>query len=178
MGQFFICGEEQVKTKVATLTHTGGSESPRRGLYLDKATNEVWELVHYCPPGEGGIISALKLLPDLTARELIDLAVTALNRSDIIGASYELSARERKKECLDFRATLVDELMQLDRTRLDEFEKRRLRTIISKTGLSNPVNRRDVVGKHFTEIQQDADYFQLVAQKANDILNDVERNGE
>ena len=98
--------------------------------------------------------------------------MTSIDTNDIIGASLELSERERyRKE--DFRAKLLSQLLQVDTSNLTDFEKERLKIIIYESDLYDATNRRDIVGKHFTEIQNDADYFRTNAQKAKSILADI-----
>ncbi|MBX9782894.1 MAG: hypothetical protein K2X48_06360, partial [Chitinophagaceae bacterium] len=63
----------------------------------------------------------------------------------------------------------------IDTSNLSDFEKERLKIIIYESDLYDATNRRDIVGKHFTEIQNDADYFRTNAQKAKDILADIQK---
>lgn len=60
--------------------------------------------------------------------------------------------------------------MQVDTSNLADFEKERLKIIIYESDLYDATNRRDILGKHFTEIQSDADYYKTTADKAKGIL--------
>lgn len=169
MHQFFICNQNEVDSKVKTLTQTGTSDDGWTDFYVDKKTNENWLLIRYHSEYHGSGIPVLKKLPELTIDELINIALTSLDTNDIIGASLDLSERERyKKE--DFRGKLLNHLLQVDISSLSNFEKERLRIIIYESDLYDATNRRNIVGKHFTEIERDANYYRSVSQKAKGIL--------
>jgi len=95
--------------------------------------------------------------------------MTSLDKNDIIGASLELSEREKINKD-DFRSKLLDKLLQVDTSNLSDFEKERLKIIIYESALYDATNRRNIVGKHFTEIEKDADYFRTISEKAKTIL--------
>jgi hypothetical protein len=174
MHQSFICNQDEVENKLKTLTKTGTSTDGWTHYYVDKNSNEEWHLTSYDSEYHGGGVPVLKRLPEPTIEELINIAMTSAHTKDIIGASLELSERERyKKE--DFRGRLLNRLLQVDTSDLTDFEKERLKIIIYESDLYDATNRRDIVGKHSTEIQNDADYFRTNAQKAKNILTDIEK---
>lgn len=174
MYQSFICNQDEVENKLKTLTKTGTSTDGWTHYYVDKNSNEEWYLTRYDSEYHGGGVPVLKRLPEPTVEELINISMTSADKNDIIGASLELSEREKyKKE--DFRARLLSRLLQVDTSNLSDFEKERLKIIIYESDLYDETNRRDIVGKHFTEIQNDADYFRTNAQKAKKILTDIEK---
>jgi len=172
--QFFICDKDEIDSKLQTLTPTGSSEDGWTRYYVDRDTNENWILTRYHSEYQGGGISVLKRLPELTIEELINIALTSSDKNDIIGASLELSERERTKKD-EFRNKLVERLMMVDTSNLDRFEKQRLKIIIHESDLYDATNRRNIVGKHYSEIQQDADYYSTAAQKAKEILAEIEK---
>jgi hypothetical protein len=49
-----------------------------------------------------------------------------------------------------------------------------VKTIIYESGLFNPTNRKEIVGKHWTEIKKEADFYKGISEKANSILKKVE----
>ena len=174
MHPFFICNQDEVQLKLETLNKTGVSDDGWTHFYQNKNANEKWLLTKYNSEYHGGGVTVLKRLPEPTFQELINLVLTSVDTSDIIGASLELSERERyKKE--DFRDHLINRLLQVDTSNLTDFEKERLRIIIYESDLYDATNRRNIVGKHFTEIQKDADYYQTISQKAKKILGDIEK---
>ncbi len=172
MHQFFICNQGEVETKLKTLAKTGTSTDGWTAYFIDKNSNEEWHLTRYDSEYQGGGVPVLKRIPALTTEELIHIALTSVDTNDIIGASLELSERERyKKE--DFRARLLNQLLQVDTSNLSDFERERVKIIIYESDLYDATNRRDIVGKHFTEIESDADYYRTAAQKAKSILENI-----
>jgi hypothetical protein len=169
MYQFFICNQDEVDSKIKTLAQTGTSDDGWTHFYVDKKTNEKWLLTRYHSEYQGGGVPVLKKLPELTIDELINIALISQETNDIVGASLELSERERhKKE--DFREKLLNHLLQVDTSNLSNFDKERLKIIIYESDLYDATNRRNIVGKHFTEIENDANYFRSISKKAMGIL--------
>jgi hypothetical protein len=174
MGQFFICNENEVNLKLKSFIKTETSADGWTIYYIDKNTNEKWLQTRYKSEMQGGGVSVLKRLPEPTIEDLIEIAMTSFDRNDIVGASLELSQRERRQK-EDFRDKLISRLIQVDTAGLSNFEKERMKLIIYESNLYDATNRRDIVGKHFTEIQNDADYYQKISQKAKRILVDIEK---
>lgn len=172
MPLFFICNQNQVESRLKSLTKTGASEDGWTQYYMDNNTKEEWLFTTYESEFHGGGIPVLKRLSEPTIEELIEIALTSNDRNDIIGASLELLERERyNKE--DFRQQLLNRLEQIDTSNLTEFEKERYKLIIYESDLYDATNRRDIVGKHFSEIQKDADYYHTIAGKAKKILANI-----
>lgn len=174
MHPFFICGQDEINLKLTTLTKTGVSDNGWTQHYVDQITNEEWLLTQFHAEYHGGGVSVLKRLPKLTTEELIDIAVTSPDTNDIIGASIELSEKEKYNQ-EDFRNKLLQRLLQFDISNLTNFDKERLKTIIYESTLYDATNRRDIMRKHFTEIDTDAKYYQTVAEQAKTILADIDK---
>jgi Immunity protein 27 len=172
MHQFFICNQDEVEAKLKTLTKMGTSTDGWTHYYVDNNSKEEWLLTRYDSEYHGGGVPVLKRIPEPALEELIDIAMTSAETNDIIGASLELSEREKyKKE--DFRTKLLNRLLQVDTSNLTDFEKERLKIIIYESDLYDATNRRNIVGKHFTEIESDADYYRTAAHKAKSILENI-----
>jgi hypothetical protein len=175
MHPFFICNQEQVDLKLRTLTKTGVSKEDWGHYYRDEDTKEEWLLTVW-ELESGGYVSVLKRLPELSIGELIDIALTSADQNDIIGASLELWGREKDNND-EFRQQLMDRLLQIDTSSLDEFEKERLRLIIYESNLYEGTNKRNIVGKHILEIKKDADFYWTIAENARKILDIIGRSG-
>lgn len=172
MTEFFICNPDDVDYKLQCLTKTGTSVEGWTEYFLDENTNENWLLTRYDSEYHGGGIPVLKKLPEPTIDKLINIAMTSFDINNIIGASIELSEREKNKK-EDFRDNLLNCLLKIDTSNLTDFEKERLKIIIYESDLYDTTNRRNIVGKHFTEIQNDADYYKTIANKAKHILDKI-----
>jgi hypothetical protein len=172
MHQFFICNQGEVESKLKSLAKTGTSTDGWTHYYVDNNSKEEWHLTRYDSEFHGGGVPVLKRIPEPALDELIDIAMTSADTNDIIGASLELSEREKyKKE--DFRVKLLNRLLQVDTTNLTDFEKERLKIIIYESDLYDATNRRNIVGKHYTEIESDADYYRRAAHMAKSILENI-----
>ena len=60
MHQFFICNQDEVETKLKTLTKTGASTDGWTHYYADKNSNEEWHLTRYDSEYHGGGVPVLK----------------------------------------------------------------------------------------------------------------------
>ena len=171
---YFICNQTDIETKLKSLTETGTSEDGWTQYYLDKTNDEIWHSTKYGSEYHGGGVTVLKRLPPLTMDQLINIALTSIDLSDITGASRELYEREEfQKE--NFRSELIQKLESFDLCSLSSFDKERLKTIIYESSLFDSANRREIVGKHWTEINKDAEYFTDIASRTKLILNDIEK---
>jgi len=170
MHQFFICNQDKIESKLKTFIKTKTSDDGWTDYYRDKYSTDQWVLTRYDAAYQGGGISVLKRLPQLTTDELIDVAMTSFDTNDVTGASIELSERERSNK-ENFRDKLLIRLLQVDTSNLTGFEKERLKIIIYESDLYDPTNLRDIMGKHYDEIKKDAEYYQTISQKAKDILS-------
>jgi hypothetical protein len=173
MNGSFICNQDKVESKLKTLTKTGTSDDGWTQYYHDNNSNEDWLLTNYDSEYHGGGVPVLKRLPELSIEELIEIAMSSTDTNDIVGASLEFSEREKYNE-EEFREKLISRLVQLAETPdLPDFELERLKIIIYESDLYDATNRRNIVGKHFTEIEKDAEYFKVISQKAKKILADI-----
>lgn len=170
----FICNQDEIASKLKTLIKTDVTDNGWTHHYTDQATNEKWLLTHYHSEYHGGGVAVLKRLPELEVLELINIAMTSGDANDITGASIELLEREKNKK-EDFRDQLLSCLLQTEISNLTQFERERFKTIIYESELYSPRNRRDIMGKHFTEIDKDVAYFRSISQKAKQILVDLDK---
>ena len=108
--------------------------------------------------------------PPPTTDELIDIALFSKYTDEVSVAAARLYFEEQtdKKE---FRKQLVDRMNQIDFEHLDEIEKERIKTIIQASQLTDRLNKREIIGKHFTEIQKDAAFFNSIADRVQEIIN-------
>ncbi len=151
-------------TKVSSLDGGWSTE------YVDRETGQHW--LKYVVDDRGFFENLMLISPKPTTDELIDIAFSSPNPDEVSAAATRLNFEEQvdKKE---FRQKLMDRLNRLDISHLDKAERERLKTIIQASQLADRVNKRDIVGKHFSEIQKDAAFFNSTADKAQEILNNL-----
>jgi len=75
----------------------------------------------------------------------------------------------------EYRQELLLRLQEAIQGELSTTDKKRIRTIIEAAQLLDTVSHRDVAGKHFSEIENDAKFFKEVAEKAKLILEQLDR---
>ena len=169
MHPFFICNKEEIESKLTILCWSGKSEDGSEHYYYDIKSKEEWVLVHYESEFQGKNLRVLKRIPELSTNELIEVAPTSLDINNINGAALELYQKEESKK-EEFRDKLIRRLLQIDISTITPFEKERLEIIIYESSLYDATNRRGILGKHFTEIEKDADYFKTISVEAKIIL--------
>jgi hypothetical protein len=171
---YFICNQTDIETKLKSLINTGTSEDGWTHYYRDENNDEIWHSTQYNSEYHGGGVTVLKKLPPPTIVQLINIALTSIDLSDITGASRELYEREKyQKE--NFRDELIKKLESYNPHNLSSFDKERFKTIIYESSLFDSTNIRGIVGKHWTEINKDAQYYSDIASKAKQLLNEIEK---
>ena len=168
MFNFFICDPVVITERLKTLVETRISED-RWVKYFSDADNAEWALSRYHSEHNNGGIEILQKLPLPATEVLINIALTADNTFDIAGASLELVAREKYSQ-EEFRQSLIDRISKIDLDSLTDFERQRISTIIYESELFDARNRREVTGKHATEIKDDAAFYKSVSEQALAIL--------
>ena len=151
-------------TKIETV---GGGWSTK---YLDNETGRYW--LKYTVDDRGFFQNLMLISPPPTTDELIELAFTSEYPDEVSAAARRLCIEEQtdKKE---FRQKLTDRLNEVNLSRLEQRGKERIKIIIQASEITDGVNKRDIVGKHFTEIQKDADFFKTVSDNARRILRSL-----
>lgn len=153
------------------------------GLTLVESSNHGWteryvgkggqQWLKYMVDRDNGRYYNLVLIsPRPTTEEMIEIALTSNDHDEVQGAAHRLLFEE-EEEMKDFRLGLVERLQRIDLTKLSNTDKKRIRTIIINTHLTDKQSKRQVVGKNINEVQADLDYFLSVAQFAEKLLNQI-----
>lgn len=169
MANYYITNRILIDEKLATLNLISKSDEEWSACYVDPNTGENWELKQYHSEFQGGGFPVLKRLPLLSVNELIEVCLTSHNINDISGAAIDLYCRENENG-EEFRAELIEKIRLIDASRLDRFEVERIKIIIRETSLSDSTNKKSILGKHWTEVKQDADFYRSIADKACKVL--------
>lgn len=124
--------------------------------YLDEASGQYWLLYHI---EELGTMEEIAVhLPIPTTEELISIAFDSPSLNEVAASAAYLRIRESWNK-IEFRSSILDRLRKLEVDELDAKEKKRFETIIEKAELDDVMNRRNIVGKHISEINKDAAFF-------------------
>ena len=126
--------------------------------YIDK-DGQQW-LKYMVDRDTGHYYNVIHISPRPTTEEMIETALTSDDPDEVEGATHRLLFEE-EEEMKDFRPRLVERLQSIDFSGLSNTDKKRIRTIILNTHLTDKQNKREVVGKSISEVQVDSDYFQM-----------------
>jgi len=150
-----------------SLTQTETLDGGWATKYIDNSTGHQW--LKYVIDERGFFVNLIFISPPPTTDQLIEIALNTKYVDEISAAATRLNFEEQsdKKE---YRQKLIDKLTTIDISKLDATGKERIKTIILASQLTDRVNKREIVGKHFSEIQSDADFFNSVAETAEKIL--------
>jgi hypothetical protein len=139
-------------------------------VYVDK-DGQRW-LKYMVDRDNGRYYNVVHISPRPTTEEMIEVALTSDDHDEVEGAAHRL-LYEEEEEMKDFRPKLVERLESIDVSGLTNSDKKRMRTIILNTHLTDKQNKREVVGKSIREVQADSDYFTTVGQFAEKLLNQI-----
>lgn len=159
--QHLIADTEKIEQLRECFKLVGKDDINWTATYFDEETNSNWFYYRVDTHLQGGgyLIFARQPLPD--TRELIRLSLLSKNDDEVFAACRTLVDNEEIKK-IDFRADLINELENIS-------DRQRQKTIIKLTGLDNALNRREIVGKTFQQIEFDAKYFKDIADRANKV---------
>ncbi|MEX6690064.1 hypothetical protein QTN47_21325 [Danxiaibacter flavus] len=139
--------------------------------YLDFNTGQHW-LKYMIDRDSGRYFNLMLLTPKPTTEEMIDIAFTSSDNDEVEGAVHRLFIEE-EDEKIEFRPALIERLKKIDISQLDAAEKKNIKTIILNGHLTDRTNKREVIGKHFSEIQKDVQFFNDTAEIAEQILKQL-----
>jgi hypothetical protein len=168
MSHSFICNEEQIDSRLDLLQKTGISKDETDTYFVNPITREPWILATYESEQLDCDIQVL-MKGEMTSKELIDVALTSNDLKTVAAAAMTLKFKVEQDKS-EFRHALIQELEKLDIAHLPEEERERIRIIIYESDISDGTNQRSIMNKHWTEIQKDADFYQIPANKAKEIL--------
>ena len=137
--------------------------------YLENETGFYW--LKYIADDRSSSMNLMLISPPPTTDDIIDLVFIS-NYSDEVSAAANRLCIEEKVDKTDFRHKLISRI-DIDLTKLDHEERDRIKNIIQSSQLTDKVNRRVIVGKHYIEIEKDAEYFSSIAKRAETILNSL-----
>lgn len=176
--KYFIVGRKDIDEKKRSLSLTSTESDGGEQHFEDPNTHEKWIEYRIEPEYHGGGYPMLVKQPEPTTSELVKIAMDSDNLEEVAGASVFLYTNE-KYDKVDFREELmngIEDYFQRKQVDLTEFEKRKMNTIIYESNLYDSTNRRNTLGKHFSEVEKDYQYFKRISERAKRIL-DQTKNG-
>ena len=168
--RYFIEDQKLVKQLLKSLTPLDENSGWQCELYVDKATGQKWEkyLFELFDEDEDGI--GLRKYPYPSTEEIIRIALTSQHFDEVDGASALLIDREYDK--IEFREKLLSEI-EKDSSKVD---KERYEIIYNRAELYDITNKREILGKHYKEIEADAKHFTQVTERAEKLKQIITKN--
>lgn len=150
-----------------SLTQVGTLDGGWATKYVDNSTGHQW--LKYVVDERGFFVNLIFISPQPTTDQLIEIAFCTHYIDEVSAAATRLNIEEQSDK-REYRQKLIDRLNLIDISKFDTAENERIKTIIQAAQLTDRVNKREIVGKHFSEIQVDANFFNTIADNAEKIL--------
>lgn len=135
--------------------------------YIDNSTGHQW--LKYVIDERGYFVNLIHISPPLSTDQLIEIAINTNYVDEITAAATRLNIEEQTDR-REFRQKLIEKIKTINTSKFDTTQKERIKTIILAAQLTNRVNKREIVGKHFSEIEADVHFFNSIADTAENIL--------
>ena len=159
-----------IKEFTDSLTAVETSDDGWTIKYYNDITKEYW--LKYVIDPRNCEVNLMLLSPRPTTGDLISIALTSPFLDEVSAAATRLYLDEREDRT-EFRQELIDKLSKIDVANINLSEKERVKVIIRDSSLLHGVNIRNIVGKHHTEIEKDAQFFRSISQKAREIFEQL-----
>ena len=140
--------------------------------YVDSETGENW-IKYTVDLDRGYFFNLMRAKPEPSTDELIEIALTTGYSDEISAASSRLYLNEEISK-IEYRDELLESLMQLDYDSMKAEDKKRVEIIVKAAQLSDRVNKREIIGKSLSQINQDSQFFNRIADSAEEILKRIE----
>lgn len=159
--QYLIADTEQIEQLIKRFKLVDKDDINWTATYFDNETNSKWFYYRVATDLQGGGYPILARQPLPDTKELITLSLLSENDDEVFAACKTLVDNEEIKK-IDFRSDLINELENIG-------DRQRQETVIKLTGLDNALNRREIVGKTYQQVEFDAKYFKGIADRATKV---------
>ncbi|WP_339716836.1 hypothetical protein [Cyclobacterium amurskyense] len=143
--------------------------------YIDQKDQSEWIKTQFDSEYHGGGNPILFRLPKPTQTELIKILTksTDLNQISAISCLLKDSEFDEYDNHHEYREELIIQLEKIVNNidfKWNGFEKKRLTTIIYDSDLNFPHNQRESLGKKYSEVENDYQYYKNIAERAEKII--------
>lgn len=174
----FIVDIEMLEKKKNQLKEVSFDNESFTTNYLDENDGSEWKEYQVNSEYFEEGIPILVKLPEPGQKELIEMALSGESHEEIAAASIFLYCNERDKD-LEFREELVSTLEKYATELKEKGEnsmnnKNKLKIIIYESCLYDGANIKPVLGKHYSEVEKDFQFYQGIAARSKSILESFE----
>ena len=176
----FIVDKEDLESKRSELKEVSFDNETFTTNYIDEKDNSEWKEYQVNSEYFEEGIPILVKLPEPDQKELIEMALSGESHEEIAAASIFLFCNERDKE-QEFRVDLLEALEKhaLNLKEVGENSvnnKNKLKIIIYESCLYDGFNIKPIVGKHYTEVEKDFQFYKGIAERSKVILETFDTN--
>jgi hypothetical protein len=175
----FITNRKSIKKLTSEMTEieSDGWETK----YIDKRDKSEWLKIQLDSEYHGGGNPILFKLPKPTQSELIKTLTksTDLNQISAISCLLKEFEFDESDNHHEYREELIIELESIineNDFKWNGFEKKLLMTIIHDSDLNFINNQRESLGKKYSEVENDYQYYKNIAERAEKIITILNEN--
>lgn len=165
MDRFFIFDQSECDRFKAQLVEKGNNQSTMVTYYYESVTGSDW--LSYLISDRFGWQLCLMRLPEPDYHTLLGLSLNLRYEDEALAASHKLA------EHIDLYHELIESLENAFDPGNREI-LRRIEVVLKTCSLTSPTNRREVVGKTYQQVENDAKYFRDISLRAKWLKNKVE----
>jgi hypothetical protein len=170
MDRFFIEEPKLVREVLKKLSTTKEHSGYQREIYIDNEAGQKWEKYLFENEETGEDAVGLRKLPYPETEEIIRIALTSPYLDEVDGACALLILREYDN--IEFREKLILEIEK----NVKDISKERYEIIYNRAELNDIANKREILGKHYTEIEQDARHYVQMMERAESLKRITSNN--
>ena len=169
--RIFIEDQDLVEEMLSRLTPINESSGWHCELFIEKTTNQKWEkyLFEIFDADDDRI--GLRRFPYPSTKEIIRIALTSKSFDEIDGACGLLLDMEFDK--IEFREMLISEIEK----NINNIDEDRFEIIYNRAELYDILNKREILGKHYKEIEKDAEYSKELMTRAERLRQKIKQIG-
>ena len=157
----YILNQHEQQKLIDTLQLVGKLEGGWRLQYLDPSSQQNWVLFYPYSKHHGGGFPVLRTDPPPDSlNEWLSYCLVSDREDDVKGIALEF------KDRYDLWSQLLDWI----ESNLSMIPPDNLRSFLSTLTILNSRNRKDILGKHYLEIQKDHDYFIQLSERAKRLI--------
>jgi hypothetical protein len=165
MDRFFIFDQSEYDHFKAQLVERGNNQSTLETYYYDPVTGSDW--LSYPISERFGWQLCLMRLPEPDYHTLLGLSLNSRYEDEALAASHKLAGH------IDIYHELIGSLENAFDPGNKETLKR-IEVVLKACSLTSQTNRREVVGKKYQQVENDAKYFRDISLRAKWLKNKVE----
>ena len=141
-------------------------------LFIDNSTGQTWEKYEFELENQLDYATGLRRFPYPGTDKIIEIALTSSEADEINGAAGLLLEQELYAG-QEFRHKLLSRLEET----INTIDAARLTIIYDRAKLYDKSNKREILGKSYREILEDAEHFSAMKKKADELREKIISNG-